>query len=128
MKKLQDILYGVSIESIVGSTALMVDSIEFDSRKINQGALFVAQKGVASDGHDFIANAILNGAVVVVCERLPKTCQTGIVYVVVPNASEALGLIAANFYNHPSHKLILIGVTGTNGKTTIASLLFDLFS
>ena len=128
MKKLQDILYGVSIESIVGSTALMVDSIEFDSRKINQGALFVAQKGVASDGHDFIANAILNGAVVVVCERLPKTCQTGIVYVVVPNASEALGLIVANFYNHPSNKLTLIGVTGTNGKTTIASLLFDLFS
>lgn len=128
MKKLQDILYGVSIESIIGSTAIQIRAIEFDSRKVQKGTLFVAQKGVVSDGHDFISNAIENGAVAIVCEKLPEKCESGIVYVVVANASEGLGHIAANFYDNPSKKLKLVGVTGTNGKTTVASLLFELFT
>ena len=128
MKKLQDILYGVSIESIVGSTAIPIKDIEFDSRKIKKENLFIAQKGVVLDGHDFIFNAIEQGAVAVVCEKLPKKCATGIVYVIVASASEALGHIAANFYDNPSKNLKLIGVTGTNGKTTVASLLFELFT
>lgn len=128
MKKLQDILYGVSIESIVGSTAIPIKDIEFDSRKIKKENLFIAQKGVVLDGHDFIFNAIEQGAVAIVCEKLPKKCATGIVYVIVASASEALGHIAANFYDNPSKNLKLIGVTGTNGKTTVASLLFELFT
>tara|TARA_B100001059_G_scaffold234603_1_gene277617 strand:- start:1097 stop:2545 length:1449 start_codon:yes stop_codon:yes gene_type:complete len=128
VKKLQDILYGVSIESIVGSTAIPIKDIEFDSRKIKKENLFIAQKGVVLDGHDFIFNAIEQGAVAVVCEKLPKKCATGIVYVIVASASEALGHIAANFYDNPSKNLKLIGVTGTNGKTTVASLLFELFT
>ena len=128
MKKLQDILYGVSIESIVGSTAIPIKDIEFDSRKIKKENLFIAQKGVVLDGHDFIFNAIEQGAVAIVCEKLPKKCARGIVYVIVASASEALGHIAANFYDNPSKNLKLIGVTGTNGKTTVASLLFELFT
>ena len=128
MKKLQDILYGVSIESIVGSTAITIKDIEFDSRKIKKENLFIAQKGVVLDGHDFIFNAIEQGAVAIVCEKLPKKCTTGIVYVIVASASESLGHIAANFYDNPSKNLKLIGVTGTNGKTTVASLLFELFT
>ena len=128
MKKLQDILYGVSIESIVGSTAIPIKDIEFDSRKIKKENLFIAQKGVVLDGHDFIFNAIEQGAVAIVCEKLPKKCVMGIVYVIVASASEALGHIATNFYDNPSKNLKLIGVTGTNGKTTVASLLFELFT
>ena len=128
MKKLKDILYGVAIESIVGSTGIVIEAIQFDSRKVQNGVLFVAQKGVVSDGHDFIPMAIEKGAVAIVCETLPEHCKTGMVYVVVANASEALGLISSNFYDNPSSKLKLIGVTGTNGKTTVASLLFELFS
>ena len=128
MKKLQDILYGVSIESIVGSTAIPIKDIEFDSRKIKKENLFIAQKGVVLDGHDFIFDAIEQGAVAIVCEKLPKKCATGIVYVIVASASEALGHIASNFYDNPSKNLKLIGVTGTNGKTTVASLLFELFT
>jgi len=127
VKKLQDVLYGVKIDSIAGSTAIQIKGIEFDSRKIQNENLFVAQKGVISDGYNFISNAIENGAVAIVCEKLPEKCEPGIVYVVVTNASEGLGQIAANFYNNPSKKLKLIGVTGTNGKTTVASLLFELF-
>ena len=128
MKKLKDILYGVAIESIVGSTLITIDAIQFDSRKVQGGVLFVAQSGVVSDGHNFIAKAIEQGAVAIVCESIPSHCEAGIVYVVVANASEALGLICANFYDNPSGRLKLIGVTGTNGKTTVASLLYELFS
>ena len=128
MKKLKDILYGVSIESIIGSTAILIKGIEFDSRKVEKETLFVAQKGVILDGYDFISDAIEQGAVAIICEKLPKKSVTGIVYVVVSSASEALGLVAANFYDNPSKNLKLIGLTGTNGKTTVASLLFELFT
>lgn len=128
MKKLQDLLYGVAIERIVGSTAIAVKAIEFDSRKVEKESLFVAQKGVISDGHDFISSAITKGAVAIICEELPEVCTPGVVYAVVENASKALGQMAANFYDTPSKKLTLVGITGTNGKTTIASLLYELYS
>jgi len=128
MKKLQDILYGVSIESTIGSTAILIKGIEFDSRKVQKETLFVAQKGDVLDGYDFISNAIEQGAVAIICEKIPEKYVVGIVYVIVASASEALGLIAANFYDNPSKNLKLIGVTGTNGKTTVASLLFELFT
>ena len=128
MKKLHDILYGVAIESIVGSTTIEIESIEFDSRKVKKEALFVAQKGVVTDGHEYISSALSNGAVAIICEQLPEECKKGIVYVVVENASKALGQVAANYYDNPFQKLSLVGVTGTNGKTTIASLLFELFT
>jgi len=128
VKKLQDLLYGVAIERIVGSTAIAVKAIEFDSRKVEKESLFVAQKGVISDGHDFISSAITKGAVAIICEELPEVCTPGVVYAVVENASKALGQMAANFFDTPSKKLTLVGITGTNGKTTIASLLYELYS
>ena len=91
MKKLKDILYGVAIESIVGSTGIVIEAIQFDSRKVQNGVLFVAQKGVVSDGHDFIPMAIEKGAVAIVCETLPEHCKTGMVYVVVPQTINPIG-------------------------------------
>ena len=108
MKKLQDILYGVAIESIIGSTLVGVESIQFDSRKVKKGALFVAQKGVVTDGHEFILSALSKGAVAIICEHLPEECKKGIVYVVVENASKALGRVVANYYDNPSQKLSLV--------------------
>ncbi len=127
MKTLQDILYKVSIESISGNTTTVVSSLTFDSRKIEEGALYVAQKGTVSDGHDFIDQAIENGAIAIVCEKLPKKRMAKVVYIEVPNASKALGIMASNFYNNPSKQLTLVGVTGTNGKTSISTLLYHLF-
>ena len=83
---------------------------------------------MVADGYEFISSALSNGAVAIICEQLPEECKKGIVYVVVENASKALGLVAANYYDNPSQKLCLVGVTGTNGKTTIASILFELFN
>jgi len=127
LKKLKDILYGVAVESIKGSTDILVSSIEFDSRKIESGALFVAQKGLAFDGHVFIEKAISKGAVAVICQEIPKENAKEITYVKVVNSDEALALIASNYYDNPSDHLELIGVTGTNGKTTIATLLSEQF-
>ena len=128
MKILRDILYGVTIEKIIGSTSIEVIAVAFDSRKIERGALFVAQKGVVVDGHDYIDLAIKKGAIAIVCEELPSVCEKGVVYVVTSDASGALGILSLNFFNNPSEQLTLIGVTGTNGKTTIASLLYELFT
>jgi UDP-N-acetylmuramoyl-L-alanyl-D-glutamate--2,6-diaminopimelate ligase len=108
LKKLQDILYGVSIESIVGSTSVLINSVEFDSRRIQKEALFIAQKGVLSDGHDFISNAIDRGAKAILCEVLPEECKKGIVYVRVSKDTGALGIVASNFYDNPSKKLSLV--------------------
>lgn len=126
MKLLQDILYQVSIKEVVGATNISVESIVFDSRKSITSSLFVAVKGVLSDGHEFIDQAIANGAVAIVCEELPKSKKPEITYVAVSDSHEALGIMASNFYDNPSEKLKLIGITGTNGKTTTSTMLFDL--
>lgn len=127
MKVLKDILYKVSISAIHGGTAIDVSAIEFDSRNIKKNSLFVAQKGLVFDGHKFIGKAIDLGACSIICEVLPAKLTEGVTYVQVEDSNEALAIIAANFYDNPSSKLKLIGVTGTNGKTTIASLLYNLF-
>lgn len=127
MSNLKDILYKVAIEAVKGSTAINVNKIEFDSRKIVANDVFVAIKGTVSDGHDFIEKAIELGATAVVCEALPNQLVEGVTYVLVTNASAAMAFMAANYYGNPSANLKLVGVTGTNGKTTIASLLYQLF-
>lgn len=128
MINLQDILYKVHLQKVVGVLDREVSDIQLDSRKVTPGAVFVAIRGAVSDGHSFIAKAIALGAVVIVCESFPENLQDGITYVEVKNSHEALGYMAHNFYGEPSEKVKLVGVTGTNGKTTVATLLFDLFS
>ena len=125
---LRDILYKVGIRSVSGSTETEVNDVQIDSRKITQGSLFIAVKGSAADGHQFIEKAIDAGAAVIVCETLPPGQKENIVYVQVENGAEAAGYIAANFYDQPSEKMKVVGVTGTNGKTTIATLLYKLFT
>ena len=127
MRELKDILYKVNITSASGDMGIVVDGIAFDSRKVKKGFLFVAVKGTQSDGHSFIANAIQKGAIAVVSEKLPETLIEGVTFVTVKNSSKALGVMASNFYHNPSAKLKLVGVTGTNGKTTVATLLYKLF-
>lgn len=127
MAELKDILYKVTINAVVGPTRLQVNSIHFDSRNIASGDVFVAIKGSLTNGHQFIDMAIQKGAVAIVCEVLPNQKTHGITYIEVESASEALAYMAANFYQNPSENLKLIGVTGTNGKTTVATLLYHLF-
>jgi len=124
---LKDILYKVAIEAVKGSTEIAVNKIEFDSRKIQENDVFVAIRGTVSNGHDFIEKAINLGAVVVVCDTLPEVIITGITYIQVKDTNSALAFMASNYYDNPSSKLRLVGITGTNGKTTIASLLYQLF-
>lgn len=127
MAQLKDILYKVTINAVVGSTSVQVNAIDFDSRHIAQNDVFVAIKGSLTDGHNYIDLAIEKGAIAIICETLPTTLQNGITYIEVESASKALAFMAANFYDNPSHNLKLIGVTGTNGKTTVATLLYQLF-
>ncbi len=117
----------MAIKAVFGDKNRMIKNITLDSRAIKERGLFVAQKGVLVDGHLFIDNAISEGGSAIVCEQMPKNIKEGITYVVVEDSHSALALLAANFYDNPSSKLTLIGVTGTNGKTTIASLLYQLF-
>ncbi|WP_082422490.1 UDP-N-acetylmuramoyl-L-alanyl-D-glutamate--2,6-diaminopimelate ligase [Aquimarina longa] len=127
MIELKDILYKVAIDAVIGDTMTRVNKIEFDSRKVEQGDVFVAIRGVLSDGHDFIEKAIDKGAVAVICEENPQVTVDGTVYVVVKDTQSALAMMASNYYGSPSENLKLVGVTGTNGKTTIATLLYQLF-
>ncbi|MEZ4946383.1 MAG: UDP-N-acetylmuramoyl-L-alanyl-D-glutamate--2,6-diaminopimelate ligase [Cyclobacteriaceae bacterium] len=128
MHELKDILYKVNITSASGDMGISLKGIAFDSRKVKEGFLFVAVKGTQSDGHEFIKVAIQKGATAIVCEKLPETLSTIITYVTVKDSAKALGTIAANFYGNPSAKLKLVGVTGTNGKTTVVTLLYKLFT
>lgn len=125
---LQDVLYKVSIRSVTGSTAINIQDVQLDSRNVKPGALFVAVKGAQSDGHQFIDKAVENGAKAVICEAMPAELKQDVVYVQVENSAAAAGWIAHNFFDQPSERLKLVGVTGTNGKTTIATLLFKLFT
>ena len=127
MKLLSDILYKVRLEEVVGSTHMAISSIVFDSRKVKKDCLFVATAGTSVDGHDFISKAIESGAIAIVCERLPSERMDNVTYVKVTDSTFALGTIACNFFDNPSEKVNLVGVTGTNGKTTTVTLLFNLF-
>ncbi len=127
MKLLSDILYKTRLDEIVGSTNLAISSVTFDSRQVKKDSLFIATVGVTVDGHKYIDKAIEMGAIAIVCEDLPYQINENITYIKVLNSSESLGYIACNFYDNPSEKLKLIGVTGTNGKTTTVTLLFNLF-
>jgi UDP-N-acetylmuramoyl-L-alanyl-D-glutamate--2,6-diaminopimelate ligase len=127
MKLLKDILYGVSLTEIHGSRDRDISDLAFDSRKVKEGTLFFAIKGIQSDGHDYISQVIASGAEAIVCEQLPEKRNETITYIQVENSAAAMGIVAANFFNHPSKKIKLVGITGTNGKTTTATLLFQLF-
>ena len=128
MMKLKDILTNCNLLEIVGEKDVDVADITFDSRKVSQGTLFFAVKGTQVDGHDYIDGAIEKGASVVVCEKMPRKKADKVTYVKVDNSAYVLGVGASNFYGNPSEKLKLVGVTGTNGKTTIATLLYRLFT
>lgn len=128
MKKLSDILYKVHTTALTGHTNIDITDVQIDSRKVQKGSLFIAVKGVAADGHQFIAKAIEQGAVAVVYEEMPSSKKDGVSYVQTANSAEAAGVIAHNFYDQPTTKLKLVGVTGTNGKTTIATLLYKVFT
>lgn len=128
MAILQDILYKVNIRSVQGNTGMEVKDIQLDSRKVSAGTCFIAVKGMALDGHNFIENAVRNGATAIIAEQLPGPLEQHVTYVQVENSTLAAGYIANNFFGTPSFKMKVVGVTGTNGKTTIATLLFKLFS
>lgn len=125
--KLQDLLYGVSIKSLVGKPNEEVTALAFDSRLVKANTLFFAIKGTAVDGHEYVEQTITNGATAIICETLPANLNDVVTYIEVENSSVALGIVASNFYGNASQKIKLIGITGTNGKTTIATLLFQLF-
>jgi UDP-N-acetylmuramoyl-L-alanyl-D-glutamate--2,6-diaminopimelate ligase len=127
MRLLKDILYRAGIEEVVGSTDIAIKSIGFDSRKVKSESLFVATTGTKIDGHRFIDEVIEKGAIGIICQKFPAELKEGITYVRVNDSTLALSMIACNFYDNPSEKLKLVGVTGTNGKTTIVTLLFHLF-
>lgn len=127
MKLLKDILYKIRITDVVGVTNVAIEKIVFDSRKAEKLCLFVAVRGTQTDGHLYIDTAIKNGTSAIICEELPQNLVPGVTYVKVTNCAEALGIAASNFYDDPSEKLKLIGVTGTNGKTTNVTLLHRLF-
>ncbi|TVZ25684.1 UDP-N-acetylmuramoylalanyl-D-glutamate--2,6-diaminopimelate ligase [Gillisia sp. Hel_I_86] len=128
MKILKDILYKVPMEAVIGNTGITVNTIQFDSRKVELNDVFVAVKGTVSDGHQFITKAVNQGALAVICQEMPEQIVNGVTYIQVANSQRTLAIMAANYYDSPSENLKLVGVTGTNGKTTVATLLYHLFS
>lgn len=126
--QLQDILYKVSIKSVLGSTSMEVNALYISSRQVQPGSCFIAIKGSATDGHTYIEQAVASGATAIVCETLPASINETVTYIQVGNSAQAAGIMAHNFYGAPTQRIKLVGVTGTNGKTTIATLLYKLFS
>jgi UDP-N-acetylmuramyl tripeptide synthase len=124
MKTLSELLYKAGTDAIHGNTSIGIADIHFSSREVTPHSLFVAIKGASADGHRFIDQAIDNGAVAIVCESFPEQTREGITYVRVQSSSLALAILANNFFDNPSEKIKLIGVTGTNGKTTTTTLLY----
>ncbi|MBO5875131.1 MAG: UDP-N-acetylmuramoyl-L-alanyl-D-glutamate--2,6-diaminopimelate ligase [Alistipes sp.] len=127
MKRLYDIIASVEVVSLVGDAQVEISALNYDSRRVAEGDCFFAVVGVQSDGHNYIPQAVERGARAVVCERLPESPVAGVCYVQVADTNAAMADMAAAFYDHPSRELKLVGVTGTNGKTTTATLLYDLF-
>lgn len=127
MQKLNHLLKNVTCKKTIGNGTIEIYGVKFDSRTVEKGDLFVATRGTSVDGHQFIPKAIEQGAVAVVCEEIPSETCPNTTYILVPDAAEALGQIACAWYDYPSSKMVLVGVTGTNGKTTIATLLYQLF-
>lgn len=127
MRLLKDIIYGVRIVDVKGSTNIAVESIAYDSREVVSYSMFVALRGTQVDGHDYIEKAVGDGALSIVCEEFPEEINEAVTYIKVADSSKAFGVVSANFYDNPSEKIDLIGVTGTNGKTTSVTLLYDLF-
>jgi UDP-N-acetylmuramoyl-L-alanyl-D-glutamate--2,6-diaminopimelate ligase len=127
MMKIEDILTGIEVVSVTGTKNRVISGIEFDSRKVKKNSLFVAVKGYKTDGHDFINSAIASGASAVVCEILPENPVKSVCWIKTADSAKALGLAASNFFGNPSYLIKLVGVTGTNGKTTIATLLYRMF-
>jgi UDP-N-acetylmuramoyl-L-alanyl-D-glutamate--2,6-diaminopimelate ligase len=127
LKYLRDILFEIRIINLTGSTDILIQSLQFDSRKVVPGSLFFAVKGTAADGHQYINQSIEKGAIAIVCEVLPEVRNEKITYLRVEDSADAMGRIASNFYGNPSASLNLVGVTGTNGKTTTVTLLYELF-
>lgn len=127
MPLLKDILYKVSLKQTSGDMEADIASLELDSRQVRSGCAFIAIRGAQVDGHDYITRAVESGAAAVVCEALPTQLAEDVAYIEVKDSAEAMGIMASNFYGRPSEKLALVGVTGTNGKTTCATLLYDLF-
>ena len=123
---LKDILYKVTLERVVGSTSIAIHNMEFDSRKVSLNDVFVAIKGSLTDGHEYIKTAANKGALAIICEVLPEDMVNGITYVQVSDTHKAMAIMASNYYGNPSAELKLVGVTGTNGKTTVSSLLHQL--
>lgn len=128
MRSVRDLTGRAGIVSVKGDTGTMVSDISFDSRKVGPGTLFVAVRGTKSDGHDFIPAAVSSGASAVVCERLPENPTEGVCWILTDDSARALGVVASEFFGNPSSSLKLTGITGTNGKTTIATLLYRVFS
>lgn len=127
MRNLSDIIQGLPFTELQGSADVTISAVVFDSRKVVPGCLFVAVRGTVVDGHDYIEQAIKDGAAAIICEELPGHTAKEVDFLMVANSAEALGIVSANFYDNPSKKLKLVGVTGTNGKTTVATLLYQLF-
>ena len=126
-KSLQIILNDINGAAVTGSTNIFIHSLILDSRKVLPGTMFVALRGTQTDGHEYIDTAVNLGAAAILCEELPEVINPDVTYIKVPDSAEAMGFLASAFYDHPSQKLTLIGVTGTNGKTSVATFLFQLF-